>query len=315
MIGAQSSQCARSVLMVRPTGFAYDEESAASNALQHRPKAISEKVKQQAMQEFQRMVFELNEHDVDVLVMDPFDPHAPDAVFPNNWFTTHADGTIIRYPMMVPDRRAEWSDTLSIALRKNGFSVRRVIDLSPLERAGIYMEGTGSLVLDRQAMIAYAGISARTDKRGFEAFEKRTGFNVVAFDMKSRSGTSNYHTDVVLSVGSQLSFICSSVFVDRAEHEFVLDTISSSMKTLLTINESQMNAFCGNVIEIQDRMGKSIFAMSTTAYNAFTPRQLEVIASHGKILALDIPTIEQVGGGSVRSMLAEIFLPRMKSHI
>lgn len=309
MIAVQTRQCTHHVLMVRPSGFAYDPQTAATNAFQ-RNIGLPEDVQRKAILEFDDMVHRLNDLGIDIVVIDPFDRSAPDAVFPNNWFSTHADGTIVYYPMLAESRRSERSVELSQLLRDNGFGVRRSIDLSPLEDVGAHLEGTGSLVLDRRSNIAYAALSDRTRRTALEHFERRCGYELQTFNTLSADNLPVYHTNVMLSVGEHVAVLCPSVIIDKDEREAVKQRLEETMKTVVSISESQMNAFCGNVLELRGRNGEALFVMSSTARKAFSASQLSVFEQHGNVVSCDIPTIEAVGGGSVRCMMAEIFLPK-----
>jgi hypothetical protein len=299
--------------MVRPTGFGFNPETASSNTFQGMPDDSAE-ARKRALLEFEHVVLKLNDAGIDVIVVDPFDAEAPDAVFPNNWFSTHEDGSIVYYPMQAKVRRSERSDSLSVLLRRNGLAVRRVIDLSPLETKGGFLEGTGSLVLDRQANIAYAAISERTDPITFPTFEKRTGYKVVAFHTASSGSLPVYHTNVMMSIGTRVALICADVIRSEEERDRLMEYLDRTMKTIIPITEVQMNAFCGNVLELLDRDGGRHFVMSETARKAFRSDQLNAMKAEGNILACSIPTIEHVGGGSVRCMMAEVFLPKQKYY-
>jgi len=177
-----------------------------------------------------------------------------------------------------------------------------------------YLEGTGSLVLDRESRVAYAALSPRTCRQAIPSFEKRTGFEVVAFNVANKKGHAIYHTNVMMSVGKHVAIVCPNVFTERAEYDQVIERLTANMKQVVTITEEQMNAFCANVLEVQDQRGESLFVMSHGAYRALQAKQRAVLNLHGRILPVDIPTIESVGGGGVRCMLAEIFLPRTKKR-
>lgn len=308
-----SRQCAHSILMVKPRYFGFNTETAKSNIFQNKEAAQSD-IADVAMGEFQDTVRLLSNAGVDIVVIEPFAEGTPDAVFPNNWFSTHADGSIVYYPMLAENRRKERSVELPAVLRDNGFSVGKVIDLSPMERVGGILEGTGSMILDREARIAYVAESSRATRQTFEPFEKRTGYEIISFGVSDSKGREIYHTNVLMSVGSKVAVLNADAFTEPEELTRVEDKLRASMKTIIRINEEQMLSFCGNILEVKAHDGESLFIMSHTAYRAFLPKQREILNLHGRIVPVAIPTIEKVGGGSIRCMMAEIFLPKAKNR-
>lgn len=301
-------QVAPDVLLVRPRHFGYNPETAASNRFQSPPHGVS--VQALALAEHEALAHALRTAGVGVFVMDDADEPLPDAVFPNNWVSFHEDGTVILYPMQAPSRRAERRPGLVAQLAQGGgFRSTRLVDLSPLEERGLFLEGTGSLVLDHVHRVAYAALSERTHEAAVAAFARETGFEPLVFRTADEAGTPLYHTNVLLSIGERHAVICAEVIRDRAERRAVCRRLVASGRELVEIDARQMRAFAANVLELAGGAGP-VVAMSAAARAALRPDQFERLASRAALVAVPVPTIERVGGGSVRCMLAEVFLPR-----
>lgn len=301
-------QSAATVLMIRPAQFGSNPQTQDSNAFQSA--AVLPSAQRAAIAEFDGLVAELRGADVNVLVIDDTpEPVTPDALFPNNWFTTHADGTVVLYPMRAPNRRAERRMDLLDRLRVSGFVCSRLVDLSAHEFDGRYLEGTGSLVLDRARRIAFACISPRTDLTLLELWGKELGYRCFAFEARDLAGRDIYHTNVMLSVGGRWSVVCASAVADPERRRQLLDALAADDRSVVQIDMDQMAAFAGNILELRDSSGGSVIAMSAQAHAALLPAQLGALTQHARIVAVPVPTIEAVGGGSVRCMLAELFLP------
>lgn len=275
------------VLMVRPTAFAFHSEAAATNAF------MREAPVDTVLSEFDGAVASLLAAGVTVEVLDS-PPGCPDAVFPNNWFSTHEDGRMVVYPMMLEARRSERS-LLTAEVFADYDDVR---DLTGYEAQGQYLEGTGSLVLDRDARVAFACLSPRTDRELAERWADRMGYRLVIFEAFDAGGMAVYHTNVVMAVGSTWAVICDEACADAS---LVIRQLRDLGKSVVTITLPQMSAFCGNILELDSGV-----AMSRTAYDAFRADQLEVILADRPAIVADIPTIETVGGGSLRCMIAEM---------
>ncbi len=306
------SQCASDVLMIRPVRFIGNPQTAASNAFQANAVMTDEEAQQLALAEFDAVASALSSAGVGVhIVEDTLQPHTPDSIFPNNWVSFHADGTIVLYPMLAPNRRAERrEDILHELSGKHGFHTSRVIDLTHHERADQFLEGTGSLVLDRANRIAYACISPRTDLDVLGEFAQRLDYDVVSFEATDASGVPIYHTNVVMSVGERFAAVCSAS-IRETERAGVLETLRKTSHVILDLSHEQMNAFAGNMLELRTSNGEPVVAMSTRAFESLTAKQRELLQLHAaRIVAVPIPTIETLGGGSVRCMLAEVALPR-----
>lgn len=307
---ARPAQAAPAVLLVRPRRFGFNPETAASNRFQSAAGAEPEALARAARAEHDGLVAALRAAGVDARVVeDTGEPAKPDAVFPNNWFSTHHDGTVVLYPMEAPSRRAERRRDVVDGLAAAGFRVSRLLDLAPLEEGGLYLEGTGSLVLDHAQGVAYAALSSRTHAAAVARFARATGMEAVTFDTRGPAGAPLYHTNVMLAIGTRFAVLCDAAIADPAARRAVLARLAAGGREIVRIDAAQMAGFAGNVLELATP-GGPVIAMSEAARAAFGPRALARLAAHGRIVAAPVPLIERVGGGSVRCVLAEIFLPR-----
>ncbi len=294
--------------MIRPFRFGWNAETAVSNAFAEPSLAPADQLQAQARHEFEALRARLLQAGVDVTVFDdPPTPHTPDALFPNNWFSTHDDGTLVLYPMAAASRRAERRPALIAALRQLGFD--RVIDLSHHELAGRFLEGTGSLVLDRRGRIAYAATSLRTHPQLVAEFARALGYRPLVFSTQLPQGQPVYHTNVVMSVGSTLAVVCLEAIADAEQRAQVRAALADSGRAILPISLAQLAAFAGNLLQLHSRDGHALWVMSSRAHAALTPDQRADLARDATIVHTPLPTIESVGGGSARCMLAELFLP------
>jgi hypothetical protein len=301
------TQSAPAVLMVRPHRFASNPQTRGCNAFQ---RDSGGDLHAAAVREFDALAAALREAGVAVVALDDTpEPHTPDAVFPNNWFSTHADGTIVLYPMSAPNRRAERRVDLFADLRERGFGCRRLVDLSAHELDGRFLEGTGSLVLDRLARRAYACLSPRTDRRLLEIWCQELGYQPFAFEATDSDGRAIYHTNVMLALGTGWAVVCAAAVDDRARRAELSAALAAGGRTVVEIDREQMAAFTGNVLELRDRAGHLVIAMSAQARAALRPEQVAALSRHGRLVSSPVPTIETAGGGSVRCMIAELFLP------
>jgi hypothetical protein len=303
------AQCADAVLMVRPANFGANPETVDSNRFQQanaRPGDV-----QAALREFDGIAGSLERAGVEVHVADDTPaPVKPDACFPNNWVSFHADGSVVLYPMMAPSRRAECREAPIGQLRRAGFQVARTIDLRPLEARGEYLEGTGSLVLDRSHRIAYACRSPRTTAAALADFAAALGYRVVAFDALGPDGRPAYHTNVLMAVGERFAIVCAEAIPDAARRAAVLRALEETGHEVIEIDIAEMNRYAGNLLALQARDGGALIAGSDVAWGALAPDRRRRLERHGAIVTAPIPTIERLGGGSVRCMIAEVFLLR-----
>jgi hypothetical protein len=301
-------QSTNNILMIRPVSFGFNEQTAESNAFQTRS-ADQQQVQAKALTEFDGLVQTLRANDVNVTVIDDTaQPHTPDAIFPNNWVSFHADGEVFLYPMQAANRRLERREDIIRKLGDN-FNVKHVIDLSRFERESKFLEGTGSMVLDRGNKIAYACPSPRTDENVMATFCKQTGYNAVTFHAVDQNGLAIYHTNVLMCVGTNFAVICLDSISDTFEKEEVTNSLKTTGKQIVDISFDQMNHFAGNMLEVKNNKGDTLVVMSQSAYNSLTYEQKSVLSTFGKLVYADINTIETNGGGSARCMIAEVHLP------
>ena len=304
-----NQQTTSTILMIRPVNFVFNEQTAGSNAFQNR-NAEQQRVQDNALQEFDRFVNILRENGIEVIVIDDTaEPHTPDSIFPNNWVSFHNDGTVFLYPMMAENRRLERREDIITQL-EDEFKVKHVIDLSHFEHENKFLEGTGSMVLDRENKIAYACLSPRTDKEVLEAFCTDSGYQSVLFHAVDQNGMDIYHTNVLMCVGSNYAVICLDSIKDESEKQNIINSLQSTQKQVVAISFEQMNHFAGNMLEVQNKSGESLLVMSKSAWDSLNYEQKAILSSFSKPVYSDISTIENNGGGSARCMMAEVHLPR-----
>ncbi len=310
LASVDSRQSASHVVLIRPANFASNPETLASNRFQTNSSGRdAAQIQQAAQAEFDALATALSQTGVNVHVFDDTaTPIKPDALFPNNWFSTHADGTLVLYPMLAPNRRLERRGDLIEALHKEtGLHVHATIDLTHREVEGKYLEGTGSLVLDRVNRIAYACLSPRTDLDVLGEFGQRLDYEIVAFDAVDANGAAIYHTNVMMCVGTEFAAVCAEA-IEPARRSAVLNLLEKTGHRLIDLTFDQMHSFAGNMLELRTRSGDSVIAMSDTARRSLTAVQIEALEAYGRIISVPIPTIETLGGGSVRCMIAEVHL-------
>lgn len=296
--------------MIRPVNFGFNAETAVNNAFQVAGQDAA--AQEKAEKEFDALVELLRGNGVDVTVVnDTPDPYTPDSIFPNNWVSFHQDGTIILYPMFATNRRLERKPGVLQQLGEK-FSITKTVDLTVYEPENKFLEGTGSMVLDRENKIAYACISPRTSKTILDDFAKRMGYRVIAFTSVDQNGKAIYHTNVMMCVADKYVVICLDTIPDAAERKTVEDTIAGSGKEIITITPDQMNRFAGNMLQVENNKGEKLLVMSTQAFNALDSAQVKKLETFNKIIHSPIDTIETNGGGSARCMMAEVFLPEKK---
>ena len=308
-------QVADAVMMVRPKHFGFNAQTAVTNRFQSPGSTAATDVSQRALREFDAFVAALRGEGVTVCVAEDSDsPRKPDAVFPNNWVSFHRDGTVVLYPMHAENRRAERrQEVINEVTRATGFEVTRVVDLTRHEKAGRFLEGTGSLVLDHVARVAYACRSPRTHHEVAAEWASEFGYDLEMFSASDESGTPIYHTNVLMHVGSRVAVVALDA-IDDADRARVAQRIENSGRGIVAIDHAEMNAFAGNMLEVgswDEYLGDyTILVMSETARHALaTPKYKHLYASVDAVLAVPVEVIERHGGGSVRCMLAEVFLP------
>lgn len=294
--------------MIRPVGFGFNEQTAGSNAFQNRD-ADQQAVHDKALFEFDRFVKTLQNNGVNVTVInDTVQPHTPDSIFPNNWVSFHNDGSVFLYPMQAENRRLERREDIITDLEDN-FKVAHVIDLSRFEADNRFLEGTGSMVLDRDNKIAYACLSPRTDKEVLNYFCEQAGYQSISFEAIDEKGKAIYHTNVLMCVGSKFAVVCTESIPNPHERITVLESLKSTNKEVIDISFTQMNSFAGNMLEVKNDKNETLIVMSQNAYQALTIEQISTLEKYGKLVYADINTIEINGGGSARCMMAEVHLP------
>jgi hypothetical protein len=298
---------ASSVLMIRPTAFGYNTETASSNSFQHTPAYPSSKIQLEALKEFEALHQTLTSNGVDVILHnDTVAPVKPDAIFPNNWFSTHADGSIFLYPMLSPVRRKERREDIVKRLREN-FQVKQVIDLSPFEMQEKFLEGTGSMVFDHKNKAIYAALSPRTDKALLEVVADELKYALSIFQAHDRNGKDIYHTNVAMNISDELVVVCFDCIIQS--QLLVKNQLLATGKEVIEISTEQMENFCGNMLMLKNNDGEKLMVMSERAFKALNKNQIGTIEKHAKIIHSPLKVIETIGGGSARCMLAEIFLP------
>lgn len=295
------------LLMIKPVAFDFNAETAVNNAFQQQ--GSNDQAQEKAEAEFDGFVQKLTAAGIDVtVVQDTPIPHTPDSIFPNNWISFHHDGSIVLYPMFAENRRAERKQNVFDTIQKK-FSIKHTIDFTEREHQHRFLEGTGSMVLDRDNRIAYACISPRTEKTLFEEWCVQLGYKPCSFHSVDENGGEIYHTNVMMCVADQYVVICLDSIPDTAERNLVTYTIEKSGKEIIDISYSQMNHFAGNMLQVKNKKGEKIVVMSSQAYKSLTKEQINEIESYNRIIHSDLTTIETNGGGSARCMMAEIFLP------
>jgi hypothetical protein len=303
-----NNQSTSHILMIRPVNFGFNEQTAESNAFQDK-NAEKTGANEKAQAEFDGMVNILRENGVDVIVVDDTpEPHTPDSIFPNNWVSFHNNGSIFLYPMQAENRRLERREDIINGLEDN-FAVKHVIDLSRFEEENKFLEGTGSMVLDRENEIAYACISPRTDPGVLALFCEQADYKAVSFDAVDEKGKAIYHTNVLMCIGSKFAVICLDCIPNPHEKIMVKELLASTHKEIVDISFDQMNHFAGNMLEVKNKAGETLIVMSQSAYDSLLEEQKTSLGKYGKLVYADISTIETNGGGSARCMMAEVHLP------
>jgi hypothetical protein len=293
--------------MIRPVNFSFNAETAVNNAFQS---SVSDnRTQEKALAEFEGLVTLLRDNNVDVTVVDDTpEPYTPDSIFPNNWISFHQDGVVCLYPMYAVNRRGERKRGVLEELERK-FDFKQILNFSTYEKEGRFLEGTGSMVLDRENKIAYACLSPRTDQKVLKEFGEKMGYRPVVFTAADGEGHPIYHTNVMMCVGDRYVVVCLDSLPVAAEREQLSATITHSGKEIVEITPDQMNHFAGNMLQVHNAQAEKLLIMSTQAYESLSPEQAERIGSFNRILHTTLTTIETNGGGSARCMLAEVHLP------
>lgn len=309
-----TKQTTSTILMVRPANFGFNPETAENNFYQKQDDRDASEINRIAQKEFDGFVSILESKGIAVVVIEDSDePKKIDSIFPNNWFSTHDDGKVILYPMFSQNRRLERRKDIIEKLMGLGFKVEEVIDLSFFEQDHQYLEGTGSLILDRENKIAYACRSVRTHLVPLQYFGRLLAYEIVDFDATQIINgeiSPIYHTNVMMHVGSDIAIVCLESVPNTSERLNLQSKLENSGKKIIPISAKQKFNFAGNMLEVQNKKGEKFTVMSKAAFDSLNKAQKESISKHTEIISPEIPTIEKLGGGSARCMMAEIFLPK-----
>lgn len=308
-------QITNSILMIRPSSFRANEQTAVNNHYQKNSTDLSqEALEVKALKEFDVFVEKLRNAGIHVVVFESKDGlDTPDSHFPNNWITFHENGTVGLYPMFAENRRLERREEVLLLLEEEGFKISEIIDYTTAEEEDIFLEGTGSLILDRQNRKAYCALSERADEELFIEFCEDFEYTPIVFTAyQTVNGNRKpiYHTNVMMCLGDHFVVICLSSIDDKKERRNIIRHLKQDNKEIIDITEEQVNNFSGNMLLVKGKDDKPILVMSTSAYNALTQSQVQRLEKYAKILHSPLTTIEDCGGGSARCMMAEVFLPK-----
>jgi len=307
-------QTTNSILMIRPINFRMNEQTAVNNYFQENVDLKNAEINKKAQEEFDAFVFRLKSFGINVLVISDTDEHdTPDSVFPNNWISFHADGTVGIYPMFAENRRLERREDILIELEKNDFLIENVVDYTSAEEENLFLEATGSIILDRVNKKAYCALSPRADEELFIEFCEDFEYTPVVFIANQTVNDKRvaiYHTNVMMCVATTFAVICLDTIDDKTERKNVVKHLKEDGKQIIEISEEQMNSFAGNMLQLKGENDELFLIMSQAAYDCLNQSQIARINNHCKIISSSLETIETCGGGSARCMMAEIFLPR-----
>jgi len=298
------------ILMIRPAAFGFNEETAANNFFQSNPAVSQEELQRKALEEFDNMVHLLKSHDVNVIVIeDTKKPTKPDAIFPNNWISTSPEGIVSVFPMYAPNRRTEKREDILQMLAEK-FIVKDVQDWSEFEVEGRFLEGTGSMVIDHDNKMIYASVSERTSLPVLEKFASANGYQAIVFLAMDKKGRPVYHTNVVMSLGEDFAILCEEAIDEEWELIAVRQLLESTGHTIIPISKDQMHAFAGNMLQVQNKKGEKFLVLSQAACDSLNREQKQMLEAYAQLLPVAVPTIEEVEGGSLRCMMAEVFLEK-----
>ncbi len=312
------NQTTNSILMIRPVAFRMNEQTAVNNYYQKvidglLPATVNAK----AQQEFDAFVAKLEAVGVNVIVVDDtLNPDTPDSIFPNNWISFHENGDIALFPMFAENRRLERREDLLDILEEKGFIIDNIMDYTSAEQDEFFLEGTGSIVLDRANGKAYCALSPRADEELFIEFCEDFDLNPILFEaFQTVNGERKliYHTNVMMCIGETYAVICADSIDDKKERKMVIDSLKGDEKEVIYITEEQVNNFAGNMLEVKGANNRRYLVMSSAAHKSLSKKQIAQLEEHVTILSSSLDTIEACGGGSARCMLAEIFLPKEDS--
>ena len=308
------SQSTNTILMIRPINFRMNEQTAVNNYYQKDIDVLPATINAKALKEFDDFVIKLKSKGVNVIVIsDTEENDTPDSIFPNNWISFHKEGTVGLYPMFAENRRFERREDILVTLEELGFNIENVVDYTNAEEEHVFLEGTGSLCLDRINHKAYCALSPRADEDLFIEFCEDFEYTPVlftAYQTVSEERLPIYHTNVMMCVGETFAVICTSSIDDKKERKNVIKHLKEDGKEIINISEKQVNSFAGNMLQVKGAKDASYIVMSQEAYNSLTELQIKTLQKHGEILSSSLNTIQTCGGGSARCMMAEVFLPK-----
>ena len=308
-------QITDTILMVRPVNFRMNEQTAVNNYYQMDLEDVSpEAVQSRALKEFDEFVRKLRSEGIQVIVFqDTKNPDTPDSIFPNNWISFHENGDVVLYPMFAENRRLERDERVLDLLEKEGFIIHNIIDYTSAEIENVFLEGTGSLILDRQHSKAYCALSPRANEDLLIEFCEDFDYEPVIFHANQSVNGERlaiYHTNVMMCLGEKFSVICLNSIDDKSERKNVVKHLKAGGKEVIDITEEQLGNFAGNMLQVANNKGKKFVIMSLAALESLTKNQIKSIEKHGEIISSSLDTIETCGGGSARCMMAEVFLPK-----
>jgi len=307
-------QITNTILMIRPVNFRMNEQTAVNNYFMEDLEVKNQTINAKAQSEFDAFVGALIDKGVNVIVVDDTkEPDTPDSIFPNNWISFHANGTVGLYPMFAENRRNERREDILVILEAQGFVINDVMDYTAAETDGIFLEGTGSILMDRVNNKAYCALSDRADEELFIEFCEDFDCMPVIFTANQTVDGNRlpiYHTNVMMALAENFAIICTDTIDDKQERKNVLDHLKMDAKEIIRITETQMHHFAGNMLQVIGANDKRFMVMSSAAYNSLASDQIKAIEAHGEIIHSSLETIETCGGGSARCMMAEVFLPR-----
>lgn len=301
---------APTILMIRPAAFGFNAETAANNYFQSHPAISKDELQKIALSEFDNMVQILRSNDIDVFVLeDSKEPPKPDAIFPNNWLSTSPNGVLAVFPMYAANRRIEKRDEVLQAIGKH-FIIHDVQDWSEYEAEGRFLEGTGSMIIDYENKLIYACASERTSPAVLEKYAATNGFQAIVFLATDKNGMPIYHTNVIMTLGEGFCVLCEESIEEEWELIAVRQLLESTNHTIIAITRDQMHCFAGNMLQVKNNKGEKFLILSKAAHDSLRKEQKEMLEAYSTLLPIAVPTIEEVEGGSVRCMMAEVFLVR-----
>ncbi len=309
-------QITDTILMIRPVAFRMNEETAVNNYFQEKMLLDDKMVNTQAQKEFDDFVVKLREVGIQVIVEDDIkENNTPDSIFPNNWISFHQNGTVALYPMFAENRRRERREDILDRLEREGFEIKNIVDYTTAEAENVFLEGTGSLLLDRVNRKAYCALSPRADEELLIEFCEDFEYTPVIFTANQTVNNKRlpiYHTNVLMALAENTAIICLDAIDDKKEKKNIVSHLKEDGKEIITISETQMHQFAGNMLQLKNKKGDKFMIMSQAAFNSLKPTQILQIEKESTIIHSDLHVIETCGGGSARCMMAEVFLPKNK---